>query len=81
MNEMKFGDLKRVNKPTARRLFMDGQSVTICPCNMRPIGIWGMGAVISKKEADDTFDRIVNAFEYYNCNAETGYYASFYIRE
>ena len=26
------------------------------------------------------FNNIVNSFEYYNCNHELGYYASFYIK-
>ena len=32
-------------------------------------------------EPDQDFDKVVNAFEYYNCtNSETGYYAAFYAK-
>ena len=27
------------------------------------------------------FDRTVSAFEYYNCNAELGYYSAYYVTE
>lgn len=81
MNEMKFGNLKRVNKPTARKMFHDGYTLTLCPCKMRPDSPWGVGSIINKETADNTFDRLVNAFEWYNCGAETGYYASYYVEE
>ena len=31
--------------------------------------------------SDTTFDRLVNAFEYYNCNAELGYYSHYFVSE
>ena len=27
------------------------------------------------------FDSVVNEFEFYNCNYETGYYSAFYIEK
>lgn len=31
--------------------------------------------------ADSTFDRLVNTYTYYNCNAELGYYPHYFVSE
>ncbi len=48
--------------------------------NLVPGGMWGNGCIITKEEGR-TFDQVLNAFEYYNCNNETGNYTAFYIEE
>jgi len=67
---------KRINKRAAEKAFNEGV-VVICPCNMRPFGVWGMGVHITN--CGRAFDKIVNEFEFYNCNNETGRYAAFYV--
>lgn len=76
--------LKRINKTLAWRLYDAGYDVYACPCKMNPeshfwpVGVWG-----NKKKGGDFRDFITfwNCFTYYNCNNETGYYLSYYIKK
>ena len=83
---------KRINKPTARRMFRKGYSIQLLPCKVsdsvltkvphdydwiKPIEI----SLDTCKHETNHFDRTVNEFEYYNCNAELGYYAHYYVSE
>lgn len=70
----------RITKAEARKRWDAKQRLYIAPCNLRPGGPWGMSAEINSSNAYyNTFDDVVNDFEYYNCiNSETGTYASFY---
>lgn len=65
----------RVAKGAARSLFEGGEDVFILPCNIRIGNMWMQPMPIPR---DEGFDRTVNAYTYYNCNAETGRYCSFY---
>lgn len=67
------------NKGTARRLFREGQVIHLFPCKANPNSPWWTGGVQISRESGDTFDHLVNAFEYYNCNSETGYYTHYYV--
>lgn len=79
----------RISKAAAKRAYLQGLSVVMIPCNLRPFGPWGIGYTLTKASrahlvADDIgaandFLNLVNSFEYYNCtSAETGKYAAFY---
>ena len=73
---------KRITKNQARKVFNAGYDFIILPCKCRLFTPWHLECYIdgySKNEPDRTFDTIVNAFIYYNCNSEMGYYPSFYI--
>lgn len=71
----------QIQKRTARTLFDSGETVYLQACNMRPFGVWSTCHDITKERADgDTFEAIVNSFEYYNCTTETGLYPTFYKR-
>ena len=72
--------MRRINKKEARRRFNNGEEITLVACKMRVDSPWGPGYRIDNKQEKD-FDSIVNAFEYYNCTRETGYYASYYVEE
>ncbi len=68
----------KINKATARKLYNNCKSFWMTACNMRPEN----GILINspaRQYNDETFDNIVNAFTYYNCNHETGYYPAYYI--
>jgi len=71
---------ERISKKTARTAFNNGLTVFFCPCKMRPFNNpWG-GAVPVKKNGTGTFEQVLNAYEYYNCNYnELGKYTAFYI--
>lgn len=68
--------MARISKAQARKLYDNGGTITIVPCNLRP-GAWG----VDINNADGrTFDAVVNEFAYYNCGyAETGRRPAFYI--
>ena len=66
---------ERISRRKAEQAFNEGV-VVICPCNMKPFGMWGMGVHITS--CGRSFESIVNEFEVLNCNNETGRYAAFY---
>lgn len=75
---------KRVTKPIARKMFREGCSIMLLPCNsyidfnnpwVKPVTI----NIKDCKHEANKFDRTVNEYEYYNCNAELGYYAHYFV--
>lgn len=82
---------ERITKRKARRAYINGLSVVIIPCNLRPFTPWHNEMIINRKDRahlviDETgvnndFTNYINSFEYYNCiNSETGKYTAFYIQ-
>jgi hypothetical protein len=63
--------------------------------NISPVNMWGEYSDTDNKELTNissdgfnttvarnkAFETVVNAFTYYNCNAECGYYPAFYKKE
>ena len=86
---------RRIRKDKARRLYNDGKTVYIVPCNVYPDNSnpWIKPFELKKATIDKqyegydelkqlySFDSRINNFEYYNCNYELGYYTAFYIKE
>ena len=78
---------KRVNKPTARKMYNIGSSILLLPCKVsdkvldnthpwiKPVEI----SILTSENEENQFDRSVNSYEYYNCNSELGYYAQYYV--
>lgn len=83
--------IKRVNKSTAFKLFRDGMTIYMIPCNLSPAYGNGVflfpvnvearkGFYIDDLSIKNDFRNIVLSHEYYNCTtSETGYYTSFYV--
>ena len=72
--------IKQIQKRTAKKLFNSGKTIFIQSSNFRPFGVWSQCIEVSNKDGD-SFESIVNSFEYYNCNSnETGLYTTFYKR-
>ena len=71
---------KRITKQTAEHLYNIGQPVLFCPVKLIPGGPWFNGCIITRKDGR-TFEQVLHAFEYYNCNNATGNYTAFYIKE
>ena len=67
--------VERVTKRVARRLHSAGVAVWMLPCNMRLNNMWMYPMQL---QSGETFDKQVNACEYYNCNPETGRYLAYY---
>lgn len=81
---------KRVNKATARKMYNHGCSILLLPCKVRESAIYDSTSsnlwvrpceinIIESSSFENKFDMAVNNFEYYNCNAELGYYAHYYV--
>lgn len=73
----------RINKAQARKAFNLGRDVFIVPVKMMPTNDWG--TTINRNQPlgigrTRSFDEIVNAFIFYNCLSETGYYPAFYVK-
>lgn len=81
MKQININGYKRITKRTAERLYEMGEPVLFCPVKLIPGGVWGNGYIVTKEEEGRTFEQVLNAFEYYNCNNETGNYTAFYIKE
>jgi len=71
---------RRINKRQARQSFVAGHPVVLCPCKLAPFGAWRPSCMV-QLTADECFDNIVKNFEWYNCNYETGYYPSYWIKQ
>jgi len=77
------------NKAIARKMFNDGQKIKLYANKVNPHNIWIDAFEIQKDEIANSvinqtfdaqgFDFIVDRFEVYNCNYETGYYTAFYV--
>lgn len=80
-------------KDTLKR-YNAGEVVRMCAVKLSPVNMWGCFADCHKEAyspiAGDgfntvvarsrEFDTVVNAFIFYNCNAETGRYPAFYVK-
>lgn len=83
MIKIEYNGFTRISKAMARKLFNNGTPVYILPCKVRLDNAWFKPAMINRNNLDnESFEKIVNAFEYYNCNYnELGKYASYYLKE
>lgn len=80
---------KRISKPIARKMYNHGITIFLLPCKVRDDAVegnnpWIVPTKISLfigEQEENKFDSLVNIFEYYNCNAELGYYTHFFVAE
>lgn len=84
MKRYNFNTVTRISKTVARKLYNAGCDVLFIPCNLNPennfynLGIWENKTLVGQY---DSFEKLVNSFEFYNCNNETGKYTAFYIKK
>lgn len=71
----------RINKTKAKRLYRTGKPIAVTPCKIDPFNLWCPAFITQPNRCnEETFDRFINEFEYYNCGLpESGYYAAFYV--
>lgn len=74
---------KRIDKRQAKRAYDAGKTIVLCPCNLRPFGMWAPEVDINKNDfkkmgydepliypdgsSDMDFKKRLMYFEYYNC--------------
>ena len=92
MRQINVNGYKRITKQAARKRFNNCESYYMLPCKIRPGNPWIQAVNVQPKrtweepiagavyDTHNSFNEIVNAFEYYNCNNETGNYTAFYIK-
>lgn len=78
-----YGKIQRITKRIARKMYDEGKDIIIAANKLNPESPFGVGCYITKELDGEIipFDKAVNYYEIYNCNNETGYYASFYVKE
>ncbi len=81
MKNLDTGNYKRIRKDVARRLYNEGETIYLTPANVvaSDSNMWIKPYPINDK-SEKSFDDLVNAYEYYNCNYELGY-CTFWINE
>ena len=65
-------------------MYNNGCTIRLVPCKVSLNSEWVKPIDISLETSTEDcnkFDRAVNNFEYYNCNAELGYYAHYYVSD
>lgn len=70
--------MKKVNKTIARKFFNEGRDLFITPRYQKA----EQGMMINNNKFNhgyDDFDKLVRAFEWFNCNYELGRYANYYL--
>ena len=68
----------RISKTAARSLYAAGGDVYFCPANLNPESPWGL--MWNPPNNDIPFEKLVNEYEWYNCDNERGRYTAFYIK-
>lgn len=79
----------RISQREAKRRFFAGETIVLCPCKLRPGLPFSPHVPVSgaKHRAEaygnptnaELWKRMYNAFTYYNCMWETGYYPYYYL--
>ena len=83
MNQYNFKSVKRISKKEARKRYDAGENVLFIPCLLNPennfycLGIWENKDLCGQYES---FDKLVNEYEFYNCRRDTGLYTAFYVK-
>lgn len=78
MFQLSNGVLKRISKQSAAKLHANGGRVYLLPCRTRLDTPWMRPYLVNP---DEDFEKTVNSYTYYNCNAELGKYCSYFVEE
>lgn len=70
--------IRRINKTAARKAYNKGVMIFMQSCNMPLESMWQSACPITP-DGTTSFDSVVNAFQYYNCDSERGRYPHYYI--
>ena len=80
--------ITRVNRAVAKSYFKKGATIYLYPCKANVNSMWYSLAPshihFSDYESSDTdkvFECAVSMYEFYNCNADEGRYAKFFVAD
>lgn len=76
--------VRQINKTRARKLYDQGKTIYLQSCKMVFNSMWQSACPINKEreswgEKGETFDSVVDAFTYFNCDNERGKYPCFFV--
>lgn len=72
----------RIDKKKARVKFNIGHTIYLIQDMMRLVNAWQNPCPISIEESGEKdFDKLVNSFQYYNCDSERGRGVKYFIKE
>lgn len=72
----------KITKTQARKRFEKGEQIFVLPNKIRFDNIWMQPFHFTKAQIEpDDFDTVINCYEYYNCNSETGKRCAYYVKE
>jgi len=85
MHQYRFTDEKhtytRISKIKARGFYYQGSTnIAACPSKLRPGLAKGYPSHVMLKTGED-FDKLLNSFEYYNCNTASEYPMFYLVNE
>ena len=69
--------VERVSKVKAKKVYDNGGRVIVMPCNFNIQSPWSPLIVLTGDGS--SFESVINATEYYNCNNEAGKYLKYYL--
>lgn len=72
-------ELRKVDKRAARRAYNEGKDVLLLPCKVGLNSTIQPAKVSTYSSNGEDFDKVINSFEYYNCNNVLGKYTHFYL--
>lgn len=75
--------IQQINKTAAKKYFEDGKKIFLQSSKMKFDNFWQSPAEVSKEDLTfgETFETLINSYNYYNCDCERGNYIKFFIRE
>lgn len=94
MRNIEIGGYIRISKKEAEKRYNAGEIIRLCACKVSPVNMWSVYFDCQKEEfphigndgfntivpRNREFETVVNAFCWYNCNYETGYYPAYYVK-
>ena len=69
---------QRITKQLARKLFNEGYTIRVLPCNVCFNNEWVSPINFNYTDVSD-FDVFVNSYQYYNCCTDLGLYPSYFV--
>lgn len=69
---------QRITRNRAEKAYNEGHRIALCPVNVRTCSPYRQPIPVTNN-CGKAFHVIVNEFEAYNCNRETGKYAKFFM--
>ena len=70
----------KVRKNVAREMYYQGMYINILPSKVPMNNKFISPAIVNFFDNHTDFEVLVNAFMYYNCNKELGYYPHYYVK-